>query len=76
MEDIKELIKLTLKNLTDKNLIASPENYEKEFFSIIKKKGIDFNEFNDLNNILNKLSKNEKKSLNAKSYREISKQLS
>lgn len=76
MKEINELTKLTLKSLSEKNLDATPENYEKEFFSLAKKKNFVNDEINELQAVLTNLSKNDKKSLNSITYKEISKILS
>ncbi|WP_321468357.1 GGDEF domain-containing protein [Halarcobacter sp.] len=76
MKEISEVVKLTLKNLSQHNIEATPENYEKEFFSIVEKNNIHFNEIDEFHKLINKLSTTDKKSLNSISYREISKLLS
>ncbi len=65
MKEINELTKLTLKSLSEKNLDATPENYEKEFFSLAQKKNFVNDEINELQSVLTNLSKNDKKNLNS-----------
>ncbi|XOB63210.1 GGDEF domain-containing protein [Campylobacterota bacterium DY0563] len=76
MKEISEVVKLTLTNLSHHNIEATPENYEKEFFSIVEKNNIHFKEIDEFHKLINNLSYNDKKSLNSVSYREISKLLS
>lgn len=76
MKDTSELIELTLKNLSNKNINATPENYEKEFFSIAAKSSFVNDDIEEMHVILKNLSKSDKKNLKDFTYREIARTLS
>lgn len=61
MKDFSKLVKKTFKKLLDKNITPTPENYEKEFFSICEKENITLKEKIDFNELVKQLSKREKK---------------
>ncbi|WP_072682043.1 GGDEF domain-containing protein [Arcobacter sp. LA11] len=61
MKDITEIIETTLKNLEKNNTISTPMNFEKEFYSILKKTDLILEEYVEHDDIIDSLSNDEKR---------------
>ncbi|PLY08447.1 MAG: GGDEF domain-containing protein [Arcobacter sp.] len=60
MNEITEVINTTLENLNKENKLITPLNYEKEFFSLLKKTDLILEDYVDFEEITNQLTKEEK----------------
>lgn len=60
MNDIKEILTLTLESLTSKNLLATPTNFEKEFYRQLEDSDLMLEESIEIKDIVSKLSSDEK----------------
>lgn len=68
MKDIIEIINTTIKNLNNKNVLITPTNFEREFYSILKTTDLILEESIEFDDIVDNLSKEEKKSFTNNSY--------
>lgn len=59
MNSIAKIVKTTIENLNKKNIVASPVNYEKEFFSLLKQSNISTDDFDEFRLIVDSLDKAE-----------------
>lgn len=79
MKDFNNLVKKTLKFLSKNNIPATPDNYEENFYRLLKKEKILFEDRYEFNEIIRELSLNEKEELSnseIQSYKTLSKLLS
>ena len=74
MNEINEIVKTALDNLNNKNKLITPNNYEKEFFSLFSKTDLildEYAEFEEIIDILNQEEKNILKKENITSFKEL-----
>ena len=60
MENIKTIIKHTLESLTQKEVLATPANYEKEFYRKLKENSIEIDDLKTFDELYSKLTTEEK----------------
>lgn len=60
MENIKTIIKNTLESLTQQELLATPINYEKEFYKKLKENRIEIDDSRNFDDLYNTLTTEEK----------------
>ncbi|NVJ54060.1 MAG: diguanylate cyclase [Campylobacteraceae bacterium] len=78
MNDIINVISLTLNSLDKKNKLANPTNFEEEFYRQLQKTDLILEETEEIKELIKILTKNEKSQLNSEipTFRELSQILS